>query len=167
MDNKDTGLLLKKNYGIELQRKYFKQMLQLRGINILHREPKESSINYTINGELDTFYNAPIQTTCIFEEHPKQQTMKKLGWLAEFNGSTSLIQVPYDLNVQVGSLFIIPSGLDNAEPRTFKVLRMTSIAVFPAYITCEVGPLWNSNISNNMKNDFVNSNFNYINEEDN
>lgn len=71
MENKDTGLLLDKQ-NILLQRTYFNEMLRLRGINVIYRSPKASSKTYDLYGELDTFYNAPILTSCIFDEHPTQ-----------------------------------------------------------------------------------------------
>lgn len=72
--------------------------------------------------------------------------MKKLGWVAELQENSSLIQVPYNLkNLQVGALFIIPSGLDNAKGRVFRVISMESIAVFPSSITCEIAPVYENN----------------------
>jgi hypothetical protein len=39
-------------------------------------------------------------------------------------------------------LFIIPSGIDNTEGRVFRVLRMSTISVYPASIVCEIAPVW-------------------------
>ena len=50
---------------------------------------------------------------------------------------------PYDLpNLQIGALFIVPSGLDSANGRVFKVINMESIAVYPATILCEIAPVY-------------------------
>ena len=52
-----------------------------------------------------------------------------------------MLHVPYDLpNLQVGALFEIPSGIDNAPPRLFRVISMKTIMVYPASITCEIAP---------------------------
>ena len=143
MDNKDTGLLLSEK-NIKLHRKYFKEMVKLIGINVVYREPREG-VHYNGHGELEAFYREPTIVGCIFDEHPTIWTMKKLGWNSELSESLSLIHVPYDLpNLQEGALFIIPSGLDNTIGRVFKVLRMSTISVYPASICCEIGPVWDN-----------------------
>ena len=81
MENKDTGLLLDKQ-NIELQRFYFEELVRLKGINLIYRAPRENK-SYNGYGELDTFFYDPIVVGCIFEEHPNQWTMKKLGWNSE------------------------------------------------------------------------------------
>ena len=69
--------------------------------------------------------------------------MKKLGWVAELQENSSLIEVPYDLeHLQIGASFIIPSGLDNAKGRVFKVINMQSSAVYPVSIICEIAPVY-------------------------
>lgn len=77
MEDKDTGLLLNK-HNIELNRMYFKQMTDLLGIKVLYRAPREGK-DYNGYGELDSYYYEPIIESCIFDEHPTQKTMKKLG----------------------------------------------------------------------------------------
>lgn len=141
MEQKDVGALLNAN-NIKLQRQYFKQMVKLIGIQAIYRQPMENK-TWDGYGELDgCFYPAQI-VGCIFTEHPNQKTMKKLGWVAELDESASLIEVPYDLpGIQAGALFIIPSGLDNAKGRVFKVNSMENIAVFPSSIICEIYPVY-------------------------
>ena len=89
-----------------------------------------------------------------------------LGWNAETNDTTTIIHVPYDLpNLQAGCLFILPAGLDNAQPRIFKVLRMSNIAIYPASISCEIGLMYfNDYIPSNV-NDFTQSTFNVLTDE--
>ena len=141
MDNKDTGILLNQN-NLKLQRFYFEQMVRLIGINVIYRAPRKDK-HYNGYGELDAFYHEPQIVGCIFEEHPNQYTMKKMGWNVELQEDVALIQVPYDLKgLQRGALFIIPSGLDDAEGRVFKVEDMQTIAVTPAYITCKIAPVY-------------------------
>lgn len=165
MDNKDTGLLLI-GPNIKLHRMYFKQMCSLLGIKVLYRAPIDSSKQYNMYGELDTFYYKPEPVTCIYDEHPTQKTMRKLGWDSEVADSTTLIHVPYDLKgLQAGALFIIPSGIDNAEARVFKVLRMSTIAVYPASITCELGPLYVNTDDHESVTNFEHTNFNLLDNE--
>lgn len=164
MDRKDTGLLLNPN-NIKLHRQYFSEMVRLIGINVIYRAPREDK-HYDGYGELDSFYYAPEMVGCIFEEHPTQWTLKKLGWASELQQEVSLISVPYNLEkLQVGALFIVPSGLDNAQGRLFRVLRMNTIGVYPASITCELGPVFENSFEPSQLNHF-NDNFNLLPEEE-
>lgn len=164
MENKDTGILIQKE-NIIIQRKYFEEFLRLKGIRVLHRAPRPQANNRTVYGEFDSRYFEPTVTGCIFEEHPTQFSMKKVGWATSLSEGTSLIHVPYDLEgLQAGSLFIIPSGLDNAEGRVFVVLRLSNIAIYPASISCEIGPkMINTNPQSTITN-FTETNFNLLGE---
>lgn len=160
MDNKDTGILLNEP-NIKLHRKYFSEMVKLLGIQVIYRAPREGK-TYSGYGELDTYFYEPIQVGCIFNEHPNQWTMKKLGWNSELSEEVALISVPYDLEkLQAGAIFTIPSGLDNAQGRVFKVLRMSTIGVYPSSITCEIGPAWESDGAKESL-DYTTSNFNLL-----
>jgi hypothetical protein len=157
MEKQDTGILLNKN-NIKLYRRYFKEMTSLLGINVIYRAPRENK-TWDKYGELDTFYYEPILVGCIFEEHPTIWTMKKLGWNAEQNESMSVIYVPYDLEkLQVGALFIIPSGIDDSKGRLFRVVRMSTTMIYPASISCMLVPEYESTFEKSQidheKNDF-------------
>lgn len=164
MNNNNYGLLINSN--IKLNREYFKQMLKLLGINVIYRAPKPNK-TWTTYGEIDTNYEPPIVTSCIFDQHPDQKTMKKIGWVAELQADASLISVPYDLpDIQVGSLFIIPSGIDNSEGRLFRVVEMSTIMIYPASITCQIVPEYQNNFDDSLYN-HTNNSFNLLNEEGN
>ena len=165
MENKDTGLLLNKE-DIQLHRNWFKEMVSLLGIQVIYRSPRDSSKHYDGYGELFSFYNDPEVVGCIFDEHPTQKTMRKLGWDTEQMENLSVIHVPYDLpGLQVGALFIIPSGLDNAEGRVFKVITMSNIAVYPASVACEIGPVIENKFEPSQF-DYSHNTFNLLNEEE-
>lgn len=167
MENKDTGILLDKRNIAPLQRFYFEEMTRLLGINVLFRAPKEGMKQQDLYGELDAVYEPAIVVGCIYNEHTDQKTMKKLGWNAERTDSTPVIHVPYDLKgLQAGALFIIPSGLDNAEGRVFKVLDMSYVPVYPASIACELGPVLKSDFEKVQKHDFTHSDFNLLEEDE-
>lgn len=92
-----------------------------------------------------------------------------MGWVAELQESSSIIHVPYDLeNLQVGCLFIVPSGLDNAQGRLFRVISMNNIMIYPASIACEIAPEYENIDETNLFNDFDNVNLSLLkdNEED-
>lgn len=141
MEQKDVGVLLNSN-NIKLQRQYFKQMVRLIGVQVIYRRPMENKV-WDGYGELDGSFYPPQKVGCIFTEHPTQKTMKKLGWAAELNSQRSIIEVPYDLEgLQIGALFIIPSGVDNSRGRVFKVISMENISIFPSSIVCEIAPVY-------------------------
>lgn len=134
----DYGLLLNKD--IKLHRMYFKQMVKLIGINCKYRSPLNGK-TYTLHGDLEANYSEPETVGCIFQDHPDQKTLKKMGWVAELQENSSIIHVPYDLkNLQVGALFEVPSGLDTAKPRLFRVISIQNIMVYPASVACEIAP---------------------------
>lgn len=165
MQNRDTGYLLN-DKNIKLHRAWFKQMTRLLGIRVKYRAPRDSSKTYTGYGEFESFYYEPEEVMCIFDEHPNQSTFRKLGWNAELADTSVVIHVPYDLQgLQVGALFEIPGGLDDIQPRLFRVLRMTNIAIYPASIACELGPLLPTNTNPSTFLDFESSNFNLLNDE--
>ena len=175
MENRgDTGILLiDKN--IKLHRSWFKQMCSLIGINADYFKPINKQ--YNAYGELNPDYPAEaIKVGCIYDEHPTQKTMRKLGWNAELAESSVVIHVPYDLEgLEAGCRFDLPAGIDGAAPRHFKVLRMSNIAAYPASVACELGPvLVNAIVEQDPKdplnpqdpiNDFSDSNFNLLDDE--
>lgn len=144
MDNKDTGLLLNE-HNIKLQRQWFNEMCHLLGIRAKYRFPTKSSKDRDINGELYAFYSEETPVFVIYEQNPPHKTMKKLGWVSELDEGLSIISVPYDLpNLQEGCLFKLPAAFDGAEGRLFKVIKMSGVHIYPASITCEVGPVYES-----------------------
>lgn len=160
------GLLI--NRDIKLQRTYFKQMTALLGINCIYRAPRPSK-EFDAHGELATKYYEPQLVPVIFQDHPDQKTLKKMGWVAELGESSSIIHVPYDLqHLAVGALFTVPPGLDNAEGRVFRVISMQNIMVYPASIACEIAPEYGDKEEASGVKDFTQSNFNLLrdNEED-
>ncbi len=157
------GTLL--NQDIKLYRQWFKEMVSLYGINVIYRPVKEGK-KWTTYAELDTNFEPPMLEGCIFDEHPTQQTLKKMGWVSELQESSSIIHVRYDLpNIQVGCLFIIPSGLDNAKGRVFRVTKLTNSIVYPASITCELVPEY-ENTFNQSLHDFQYTDFTLLEEEE-
>lgn len=156
----DYGILLNNN--IKLHRMWFKQATRLLGINCIYKAPK-SGKHYNIHGDLMANYEPGVVVGCFFHEHPDQKSMKKLGWNAELQQGSSLIEVPYDLkNLQAGALFIIPSGIDNAEGRVFRVLSLQNGMVFPASITCEIAPEYEDIDESNKFNDFRDENLSLL-----
>jgi hypothetical protein len=160
MSVNNYGLLINKD--IKLHRFYFKEMVKLLGINCQFRAPM-SNKHFNKLGDLETDY-CPAETVgCIFQEHPDQKTLKKMGWVAELQEGSSIIHVPYDLKgLEVGALFEIPSGLDNAPARLFRVIGMQNIMIYPASIACEIAPEYKSSDEKVVVKDFSKTNFNVL-----
>lgn len=157
------GVLL--NNDIKLHRQYFNEMLSLIGINVLYRSPKKDK-HYTTYAEIESAYNEPILTGCIFTEHPDQKTLKKIGWTSELQKNSSLIHVKYDLpDLQQGALFIIPSGLDNSIGRVFRVVNMFNSIIYPASITCEIVPEFENTYDKSSEINKIDS-FNLLKDEE-
>jgi hypothetical protein len=139
----DYGMLLNKD--IKLHRMWFKQMTKLIGIICQYKAPLIDSITtkeFDTYGDLKAKY--PKEGTpvgCIFQDHLDQKTLKKIGWVTELQEGSIIMHVPYDLeNLQVGCLFELPSGIDKAGHRLFRVIAMQNIMVYPASIACELAP---------------------------
>lgn len=164
MFNNQTGLLLSER-DIKLHRKWFEEMVRLMGIQVIHRAPKDSSKHYTLNTEIiSNNYADPVIVGCIFNEHPDQHTMKKLGWVSELQEDASLINVPYDtVGLQQGSLFIVPSGVDNSQGRVFRVVDMVVGIIYPAAITCKIVPEYEDTFDREAHT-YKHSSFNLLNE---
>ena len=165
-DRNDYGLLIKKD--IKLHRQWFKEMSHLIGIKFMYRAPIPGK-NFDKYGDLEANYLPPIEVYGILNDHPDQKTLKKMGWVAELQEGSSILHVPYDLKgLQAGALFTIPSGLDEAEGRVFRVLSMQNIMVYPASIACEVAPEYFDKDEAAEVRDFTNNNFTVLadNEED-
>lgn len=164
MENKDTGLLLDKQ-NIEFQRFQFKELVRLKGINLIYRAPREGK-EYNGYGELNTFFYDPIVVGCIFDEHPNQWTMKKFGWASELQEEVSIVHVPYDTpKLQSGSLFIVPGGIDGSEGRLFRIIKMSTICMFPASVACQIAPVWENTFEESQL-DHNDNNFNLLKEEE-
>lgn len=150
---------------IKLHRKYFDEMVKLLGIQVIYRAPRKDK-HWTTYSEISSNYKEPLLIGCIFEEHPTQSTMKKRGWVSELQTDSSFIDIAYDTpNIQVGALFIVPSGLDDGKGRLFRCVNMQNSMIYPAAITCEIVPEYeNTNTLDNK--DYQHSSFNLLNEEE-
>ena len=162
MDNRYGRLITP---DIKLHRKWFDEMVRLIGIQVVYRSPRKDK-QWTSFAEIESNYQPSIVIGCIFDEHPTQQTMKKIGWVSELQKDSSLIHVAYDTpDIQQGALFIVPSGLDDGKGRLFRCVKLTNSIVYPASIACEIVPEYEDTYQN-TNNDFMHSSFNLLNEED-
>lgn len=157
-----SGLLINKD--TLLQRKYFLEMARLRGFSSLYQHPLKDK-DYSTQGELQSHYSDPQEVWCVLNENIDQRTRRKLGWNAEQLDSLILISVPYDLpELQIGCLFTIPSAIDDAEDRLFRVIEMSTVQLYPASVTCRVAPEYKTEVEKSELKDFKMSTFNLLRE---
>lgn len=142
-------------------------MVKLIGIYVYYIPPKPESKHYTTYGEIEADYNNVMKIGVIFDEHPTQQTLKKMGWVSELQENSSIIHVDYDLpGLEQGAMFIIPSGIDHATGRLFRVVRLTNSIVYPASISCELVPEYEDQFVPETNYDYERTSFNLLNRED-
>lgn len=165
MEENKYGILL--HPSIKLHRKYFREMVKLIGIYVYYFPPKPESKHYTTYDELESMYNDAMKIGVIFDEHPTQATLKKMGWVAELQENSSIIHVDYDLpGLEQGAMFVIPSGLDNGKGRLFRVVRLTNSIVYPASVTCELVPEYEDTFTPETNYDYERTSFNLLNREE-
>lgn len=155
MENRnEAGLLLTPD--IKLHRQWFREMAKLQGVGVIYYRPLNKG--YTTYTEIKGEQYHPYNIYVIYEQTPSQRTMRTLGWNSELSEGASIIHVPYDLEkLQVGSLFLMPSGLDNTKGRLFRVSKMSNIALYPASIACEIVPEFSSDYNDELFNHEHNS----------
>lgn len=165
MENRnEAGLLLTPD--IKLHRQWFREMAKLQGVGVIYYRPLNKY--YTTYTEIKGERYHPDNIYVIYEQTPTQRTMKALGWNSELSEGASIIHVEYGLTgLQVGSLFLLPSGIDGAQGRLFRVSKMSNIALYPASIACEIVPEYSSDFNDELFNHEHNSlNLLDIKEED-
>lgn len=149
----------------ELHRKYFEEAVELLGIQVFYRAPLPNK-HYTGYTEIEGNYYEPMQVGCLFHDHPNQQTLKRIGWVSELSESSILIEVPYDLpHLQQGALFFLPSGIDTAPSRLFRVVKLQNSMAYPSSITCELVPEFEDTF-NREDTDYTTTDFNLLTEEE-
>lgn len=157
--NEKYGKLLTSD--IKIFRNYFNEMVRLLGIQVVYYAPRPDK-HYTNYTELKENFQPPEVIGVIFEDHPNQKSMRKMGWVSELQEEASLIHVPYDLHdVQRGALFAIPSGLDKATGRLFRVEELQNGIVYPASITCLIVPEYENTLPSS-KIDVTHTDFNLL-----
>lgn len=158
------GSLFQEN-SIKLHRKYFAEMVRLWGVLTQYYAPKKNN-HRTVYGEMESSYYEPIEVGVLFNQHPDQKTMKKLGWDNQTDTEAILITVPYDLpNIEVGAQFLFPAAIDGGEPKKYKVIRMRTSMIYPSSIVCECMPEYEDDFPSSDF-DFAYSGVNVVNRED-
>lgn len=144
-------------------REYFEEMAYLLGQTVYYRFPLPDK-HYTTYTEIESNYGPLIKTDAIFEEYPNQKTLRKQGWFSEGEDewTNPIIRVSYNLpNLQQGCLFIIPSGIDGAQGRLFRVTELRTIMQYPDSVMCRLVPEYVTTVAQ-AQNTYIDTNYNYI-----
>lgn len=157
------GLLIDSD--ANLFRSFFNEMAALRGQPVKYRYPLENK-RYTTHTELRASYSDPIDTNIIFEEYPKQRTLKRHGWFSENSDDKPYIAyVDYHLkNLQQGCLITVGSGISE-QGRIFRITSISNIMEFPDSFTVKLVPEYESNAIIQQKS-YEDTNFNYLKEDE-
>lgn len=149
----------------KLFRNFFREMALLRGQPVLYRYPL-SNKRYSIHTELQTSYSEPINTNIIFDEYPKQKTLRRHGWFSESTDDKPYIaHVEYDLkDLQQGCLITIASGI-SGEGRIFRITEISNIMEFPDSYTVRLVPEIDSTSIIQQKS-YEDTNFNYLRQDE-
>ena len=145
-------------------RQWFKEMAYLRGIPVLYRYPIK--VDPTIHAEMLTEMSEPIEMDIIFETNPRTAVLKQIKWVSEFPNDKPYIAIlPFDApNLQVEcTLSIRPIDSLNETYRDFRITSINTILEYPDSWTCTLAPIFDTK-EGTPKNDYSNSNFNYIDE---
>lgn len=120
-------------------RHYFKEMLDLYGIDGMYYEVIEETKKYNEAGEFSAYYKDPIPCQVIFDQVPKISTLKKLGWTTENDESQPIVHVDYDLpGIQKGACFSIEDPLRLGKGRLFRISKLSLGIIYPMCVTCQL-----------------------------
>lgn len=129
------------------------------GQTVMYQYPL--NVNKTIHSEPNIELSDPIRLDIIFNENPTVDTLRKHGWVTEINGSLPVIaQIPYDTPglARYARITIPPVGNVMRE-RIFEVTAISTILEYPDCWTVQLVPVYNSY---KEKNDYSNSNVEYL-----
>jgi len=144
-----------------LFRNFFKEMAFLRGISVQYQYSIADQETVSIHGEIKPVLSSKMKMNVIFDENPKVETLKKIGWVSEYPDSKPIIcMVPFDApNLTTECVISIPPFKEiNSRSRMFKVTAITTILEYPDCWTCTLAPIFDDA---DTKDTYEDSNYNY------
>ena len=122
-------------------RYYMEEMLDMYGVPAKYYQIKPGH-KFTVAGEISAHYFNPTNCKVLFDQVPKISTLRKLGWLTELDQAASLIHIAFDTaGIAFGALYEIKDPLTPDSGRLFRVTKMQTGIIFPAFITCQIVPV--------------------------
>ncbi|MCM1323016.1 MAG: hypothetical protein NC218_02420 [Acetobacter sp.] len=132
-------------------RYYASEQLDMYGISALYYQPKPGK-HFTVAGEISANYFDPIPCKILFDQVPKISTLKKLGWVTELDQEASLINVHFDTpGIQQGALYEVKDPLKPDAGRLFRVTKLQTGILYPAFVTCQIVPVVGSEPEETVK----------------
>ena len=153
------GLLT--NNDATLYRDWFKEMAKLRGITVQYRYVIAQDT--TIHGEVNpTNLTDPITLDIIFETNPRMKTLRNIGWVSETNEEKPyLMMFPFDTpHISNEARVYIPPDVQAVKDiKEFKITSINMNMEYPDCYICTVVPVMQSE---EIKDDYSKTNFNYF-----
>ena len=154
------GLLT--NADATLYRGWFKEMAKLHGITVIYQYVIAQ--DSTIHGELNpTNLSDPINIDIIFDTNPKIKTLRNIGWVSETGEEKPyLMMFPFDTpHISTEARVFIPPDVQAVKKlKEFKITSINTNMEYPDCYICTVVPVIQSE---EIKDDYSDSNFNYFN----
>lgn len=124
-----------------MYRRWAEEQLEMYGVSAQYYQIKPHH-SFTSAGELAANYYDPTPAKIFFDQVPKITTLKKLGWVTELDQQASLINVLFTTpGISVGCLYDIKDPLTPDRGRLFRVTKLQTGILYPAYVTCQIVPV--------------------------
>jgi hypothetical protein len=134
------GLLIDQSV-IDLRRKAFKRAAEQKGIEVEFYEAKEH--NYNNYNEFDqTKFKPPVKTNVLFYAYLNQYTVKKMSWANEVDAEHPIVEGEWDLPLQVGAVFKLPSAIGDGDGKVYRVATLANTPLYPISFKCQLAPIF-------------------------
>lgn len=141
---------------------WFEEMCRLRGIPVKYVYPVVEDV--TIHSEIQATFSEMIDMDVIFEENPKVNTLKRIGWVSENPDDKPYIAM-MSINtphLQTKSRILIPPIGQAIPGRWFEVTSIHANLEYPDCYICTLVPVFETKAP---RLDLSETNYNYIEDE--
>lgn len=138
-------------------------MSKLIGQSVLYQYVVKQDM--TIHSEDKSELSMPIRIDALFDENPKVDTLKRMGWVIEKNQQKPIIiNLPYNTpKLTVNARITVESVSGVGRPRVFKITSIQSDIEYPDAFTCVLAPVFDQYV---QKNSYTLVNHEKLNEEE-
>lgn len=143
----------------KLFQNWFKESCKLHGISVKYVYPVIE--NVTIHSEIQSQFSEAIDIDVMFDENPKVNTLKRIGWVSENpNDKPYIAYLPFDTpQLQTKSRILIPPIGQAIPGRWFEITSIHSQLEFPDCYICTLAPVFETKP---QRDDYSETNYNYI-----
>ena len=138
---------------------WFEEMCKLRGIEVKYTWPVTEDV--TIHSEIQNQFATPIDMNIVFEENPKVNTLKRIGWVSENpDDKPHIARLPFNApNLQTKCRILIPPIGQAIPGRWFEITSIHCDLEYPDCYICTLAPVFESQPA---RTDHSQTNYNYI-----